>query len=70
MKRKMELCEAIDRVDGLSQCAFEINYIYVHDDTLNVFTKQGNSVSIDITKEMQSTLESIEDAVKHKLENP
>jgi hypothetical protein len=70
MKRKLDLATPIDRGNGLQQTKVEIDYIYVHDDSLTVYTKQGNSISLPMTPTRQGYLEKLEDAIKEKLETP
>lgn len=70
MKRKLDLTTPIDRGDGLQQTKVEIDYIYVHDDSLTVYTKQGNSININMTPAMDNFIEKLEDKLKEKLETP
>ena len=70
MKRKLDLSSPIDRGNGLQQNKVEIDYIYVHDDSLDVYTKQGNTISIPMNPARQTFIEKLEDAIKAKLETP
>lgn len=70
MKRKLDLATAFDRGDGFYQSKVELDYIYVHDDSFTVYTKQGNSIPFPMNAARQAFLEKLEDAVKEKLETP
>jgi hypothetical protein len=70
MKRQLDLSAPIDRGNGLQQTKLEIDYIYVHDDSVAVYTKQGNSIVINMTPAMDKFIEKLEDVIKEKLETP
>jgi hypothetical protein len=70
MKRQLDLSVPISRGNGLQQTKVEIDYIYVHDDSVTVYTKQGNSIVINMTPAMDKFIEKLEDAIKEKLEIP
>lgn len=68
MKRQLDLAAPFDRGNGLSQSKVELDYIYIHDDSFTVFTKQGNSISFPMNAQRQAFVEKLEDAVKDHLE--
>jgi hypothetical protein len=70
MKRQLELSKPIDRGNGLQQAKVEIDYIYVHEDSVTVYTKQRNSIAINMTPAMDNFIEKLEDKLKEKLETP
>lgn len=67
MKRKMDLVTPIVRGDGLTQSKVEIDFLYIHDDHLMVYTKQGNNVRLEISDKMQAFIDKLEDKVLEKL---
>lgn len=70
MKRKLDLATPITRDDGMSQTKVELDYVYIHEDKLTVYTKQGNAVTLAINPVLQDFVDKLEDKVKAKLENP
>ena len=66
--RILDLSAAPQRNDGLVQNKVELNYIYIHDDHLTVYTKQGNVLNFPINANRQLFIDRLEDAVKNRLE--
>ena len=69
-KRKLALSGAINLGNGVQQTNVEINYIYVNDDSLTIYTKQGNVIELPMNAARQLFIDKIEDALKSKLETP
>lgn len=70
MKRKLDLVTPITRADGLTQSKVELDYVYIHEESITVYTKQGNTVTLAMTPALQDFVDKLEDKVKSKLENP
>jgi hypothetical protein len=70
MKRIMDLAISIDRGNGLQQSKVELDYLYIHNDSITVYTKQGNTVTISMNLALEKFVEKLEDVVKEKLETP
>jgi hypothetical protein len=68
MKRKIDLSAPIDRGDGIHQSKVELDYVYIHDDSFSVYTKQGNVVIFKMNPARQAFVDMLEDAVKNRLE--
>jgi hypothetical protein len=67
-KRRLNLATPFPRDNGMTQTQVELDYIYIHDDHIAVFTKQGNVISLPITPGRQTMIDNLEDAIKARLD--
>lgn len=67
-KRKLNLNAPVDRGNGLNQTQVELDYAYFHEDTITVYTKQGNVINVPINPQRQNLINNLEDAAKASIE--
>lgn len=62
-KRNQLLTTPKALASGIVQTSVEVDYVYIHDNEIVVYTKQGNCVNIPVIPAIQAVITKIEDAV-------